>query len=364
VTQKLKSMKMAMASLVVAAAAVLPQAVIAQNTNAPAPVDDSKSQVTMTMYHVLETQDGQQYFVTQNEQRILLPGAGVNAAGVAVYTAPDGEQWYIDRTGTQQSLPPLSSYASFNSNTGPYGNGNYNSYDYYQKPVPKVYNNTAASGVGSLLGAVGGIAAGAAVGLGLGALPWGVPIYWGGGHPWYYGSGGTATYISNNNFGGFNEWQHLNRYNYSNWNHYNNWNRNNNWNNHAYWGNRRNWTNANWQNHWGNNNWPGKEHGFPPPHENAPGRLFAGEGRGFGERGFAADHGFADHGMGNRGFGDRGEHRGEGGGEHHEGEHHEGEHHGGEHHGGEHHGGEHHGGEHHGGGGHHGGGHHGGGHRR
>lgn len=345
------------------------QPVVAQPS--PAPYDDSAQNATMTRFQVLNGGNGQQYYLTNNKQAIVLPGAGVNDNAVTVYTAPDGSQWYVDRTGTQQSLPPAQANPAYTNNnmaSGPYGQSDWNTgSNYYAQqqyaapPVaPSVQNNyyqnnegSGSSGGGSGLATAATALAsgiGAAAGAALSSVPWGTPVYWGGGSPWYYGAGGSATYV-NRNFNSFNEWNHQNNY----WNH----SSSNHWNN-------NNFHNNNFDHHWGHDNWPGKDHGFPPPHDQIPGRMYspnggdrAGFGRGGGNGFGGGDRrggGFGGGDRGGFGGGDRGgmggrDRGGMGGGDRRGGG---GEHRGG---GGDHRGGG--GGHHGGGGGHHGGGGHG-----
>ena len=339
---------------------------LAGNSGPPAgsPYDDSAQNATMTMFQVLSGENGQQYYMTNNKQAVMLPGAGVTTAGVCVYTAPDGSQWYVDRTGTQQSLPSSSGSGAMVNNgannmaAGPYGSSDWETgSNYYQQqqyaappvapPVQNNYyqnnnsNNSGGGGGGGLLSAVGA-GLGAAAGAALSTVPWGTPVYWGGGNPWYRGAGGGATYVSHTS-NSFNEWNHQN----------NNWNRtaSNHWNNHSF-------SNNNWDHHWGQGSWPGKDHGFPAPHDQGNGRLYSGEGgnRGFGygggrfggggvDGGGRRDGGAGREGGGGADGGGRRDggagHRGDGGGSHRGG----GDHAGGGGHGG------------HGGGGHGGGGH-------
>lgn len=341
-----------------------------------APYDDSQENISMTMYQVLNGENGQQYFLTNSKQSVMLPGAGVAGNSVAIYASPDGAQWYVDRTGTQQyfpgSGPSFASNGGGNMSDGPYGatdwqsGGTYYQQQQYASPpvAPSVQNNYygnsnssssnsgGGGGVGAALGAAVGAGLGAAAGAAMSTIPWGTPVYWGGGSPWYSGAGGAPVYVNRDSFHQYNEWNRQN----STWNH----NVNNHWSDH-------NFNNNNWDHHWGHNGWPGKDHGFPPPHDQTPGRLYSpNQGGGFAGRGFGGDRGFGGGGRGfggggrggdgGRGFGGGGR-GGNGGGRGGDaGGHHDG---GGGHHdgGGGHHGGG--GGHHGGGGGHHGGGGHG-----
>lgn len=234
--------------------------------------------VAMTMYRVLTGGNGQEFYMNSYGQAIPLPGAGpADKESVAIYTGNGGESWYLDKNGQQVDLPevPVPQEPPMQS---PYWNTP--EYEAQQAPpvapapasnpviinnIPPSNNNSSGSSAGTTalaagLGAAVGGLAGGAMDLAFGAIPYGVPVYggWGGGgYPYYYGANGNRTYINNSsvtNNNTFNQWKNQN-----NWYH-NQVNNNSGRYNHNY--------------------WPGKEHGFPQPGNQVPGRLYSGQGSG------------------------------------------------------------------------------------
>lgn len=287
--------------------------------------------VALTMYKVLSGPNGQEYYLNQSGQAIPLPGAGVDTSSgaIAVYTGNYGESWYVDRNGNQVDLPPLAlppanapgyqaapgyapnpAYYDTSLYNG-YVNNGYNgyyrggAYDYGwqanalqgqgQPSTVNVYASPSSSststpsqgsGNGSSatttalsagLGAAMGAVAGSAMDLAFGAIPFGCPVYYGGGMPYYYGANGNRVFVNNQNF------THNNTFNQ--------WNDQHNWYNHQV-------NDPNGKYH--NNNWPGKEHGFPQ--HQVPGRLYSPENHGFDGNGNHSGM-FGGHGFGGDRFG-------------------------------------------------------------
>lgn len=274
--------------------------------------------VSMTLYHVVRGGNGAQLLVTPAGQAIPLPGAGVQGHRVAVYAGTHGGQWYVDRNGQQVELPPFPGSPNYpGAGYAAYGNG------YGQPGYPPsgaqapVESSSSSSGGGSALGGfAGGLigsTVGAVLGNAIGGVPYGAPVYGGGGGAYYVGAGGDRTYINNTN--------EMSQ-------HFNEWNQQRSWYHHQV--NNDGGRYHNW--------WPGKDHGFPSPGEGG-GRLYANDDHA-GQETRRQDGQFDRLGRGNRHDGEGRERGGDGAerrGDEHRGE----EHHGEEHHGGEHHGGGH-----------------------
>lgn len=190
--------------------------------------DNGSGGISMTMHQVVKGQGGQEFFLDRNQKALPLPGAGVTSPTVAIYSAPSGAQWYVDRTGTKQTLPS-SQFSAGNQY-----------YDEGSTPAP------AAGTVQSLNTGV----------------PLGVPMYWNQSGPYYYSSAGAPVNVTRN----VNNVSQLSEFNQqsANWTHTSN----------NYWGHNT-WNHNNWEQHWGARDWPGKEHGFPPPNDRSSGRLYA-----------------------------------------------------------------------------------------
>lgn len=238
----------------------------------------------MTLYHVLTAGNGQQYYLNQFGQAIQLPGAGsADPNTVAIYTGNGGESWYVDKTGKEVDLPPVTTAPPVEPYYG-YGYGFGQPSPYYAPPAegqppeqaqqqpstvniinePSTSSSTGSggssggsSGVGTALaaglGAAAGAFGGAALAWAIDGIPYGVPIYppvFAGGFPYYIGADGNQVF--------------LNKTVNNTW--INNWNKENNWYNRQV-----NDRNGRYHNNW----WPGKEHGFPRPGQQVPGRLYS-----------------------------------------------------------------------------------------
>lgn len=287
--------------------------------------DSSKTGVALTYYQLLTGKNGQEFYLNQSGQAIPLPGDGVapNSGDLAIYTGNYGESWYVDQNGKQVDMPPLTipptnapgyqaapgyapnpDYYGQNYGQGPYANYSGGAYNYGYQPAPNnpniqnsgqppqvnVYNSpssqsnsgsgsgsSGSSAVSAGMGAAVGAMAGSAMMLAFDTIPYGCPVYYGGGHPYYWGANGSRVFVNNKEF-------------------------NNNVVN-SQWKDQHNWYNhqVNDQNgRYHGNNWPGKEHGFPQ--HQAPGRLYSqgamGRDTNFGNNRFGGGHfgeGFGRH---------------------------------------------------------------------
>lgn len=269
-----------------------------------------QASAAMTLYHVLVGANGQQYYLNQYGQAIPLPGAGsADSQGVAIYTGSGGESWYVDKNGQQVDLPPLATPPPNPAYYGYQGQSPYYSgppqgssqqqpnINIVNQPPPSSSGGSGSSGLGTALaaglGAAAGAFGGAAMDMAMGGIPYGMPIYPGiaGGAPYYMGADGNRVFVNktvNNNV-------------------INNWSKQSNWYN-----KQVNETNGRYN----NNNWPGREHGFPPPGQQVPGRLYqptpgGGQkgnlanrgGGGWGHQMFGGGHMGGDHFGGGGGFG-------------------------------------------------------------
>ena len=236
-----------------------------QNAGYP---DAGNTSVAVTMYKLLTSADGQQFYMNRRGQAVQLPGAGcADNNAVAVYTGNGGEMWYVDRTGRQVDIEPFSaskaghvSYYSqpYETNAGPaqppsqasqtpaqQSSGSSSAGSAMAAGLGAAAGSIAGSLVGDLMnrGGGGGGGGGSMPGGNGGGIPYGQPTYppTNGQPPYYMGQHGQRVYINN-----VNE------------NHMHQWNDQHRWYNHEV---------NNDDGRYHKNSWPGKENGFPRPGE-------------------------------------------------------------------------------------------------
>lgn len=182
------------------------------------------SGVASITLRVLKSGNGQQFAVTPRGENVLLPGAGVRGDDVHVFIGSNGGYWYVDKNGNQVDLHDAAAHVQAMRAAGGNANGGYpqpvlppynpNAYagSTYGEPtsVTNVYNQqptssssggsgAAAVATGALAGTagmLGGMAIGASMGYN-NEVPYGHPVYYNGGKPYYAGTNGSPVYVNN-----------------------------------------------------------------------------------------------------------------------------------------------------------------------
>jgi len=205
------------------------------------------SQVSMEIFPIQRGYDGAQFIVTKAGYTVSIPGLGVapDATQVTAYRDENNNIWYIDRNGTpvkltdqqvqwgvaqinQQAQARAAAAGQQQAYAGqqPMYQGQ-QQYLGTQAPPPSTVvvqqqqpssSSGVASGLVTGLAAAGGAMAGAALSTSLyhnnyGGIPYGVPVYHGGGGRYYYnGSNGNKVYVNNSNnnksINQINQWNH------------------------------------------------------------------------------------------------------------------------------------------------------------
>lgn len=156
--------------------------------------------------------NGQQFAVTPRGENVLLPGAGVKGDDVHIFIGANGGYWYVDKNGNQIDLHDAAEQvkamrAGGNGYNQPYlPPYNPNAYAGEQQPtnVTNVYNqqptsSSGGSGAGAAAAVAGtaGMLGGMAIGAAMNDVPYGHPVYYNGGSPYYAGANGKPVYVNN-----------------------------------------------------------------------------------------------------------------------------------------------------------------------
>jgi len=157
-------------------------------------------QVSMVTLQVLRGQDGSESVITPKGDLAPLPGLGVNGEAVVIYMGAQGGFWYTDKNGqtvvldeavrqlqarraSQQQAVQVPQYAPHP----------YQSYQTQPSTTVNNYNSSGSNGAAAAMttaAAAGmGAMAGATMSHGYYNAPYGTPMYYNNGHPYYYGSG-------------------------------------------------------------------------------------------------------------------------------------------------------------------------------
>jgi len=182
------------------------------------------SGVASITLRVLKSGNGQQFAVTPRGENVLLPGAGVRGDDVHVFIGSNGGYWYVDKNGNQVDLHDAAAHVQAMRAAGGNADGGYpqpvlppynpNAYAGSTNGEPtnvtNVYNQqpTSSSSGGSGAGAVAtgalagtaGMLGGMAIGASMGynnEVPYGHPVYYNGGKPYYAGANGSPVYVNN-----------------------------------------------------------------------------------------------------------------------------------------------------------------------
>lgn len=168
--------------------------------------------IATIMLPVQQSPNGQQVATTPRGLQFPLPGAGVNGNAVQVFTGPQGGYWYVDRSGANitllspgQQLPQLPYYGQTNAYAPPPSQPTTQNVEV--NTAPSSSGSSGSGAAGAMMAGAAGMMAGTAMGYAMGdnnnyynGMPYGHPVYYGGGgKPYYYGAGGKPVYVNNKN---------------------------------------------------------------------------------------------------------------------------------------------------------------------
>ncbi len=166
--------------------------------------------IATIMLPVQQSPNGQQVATTPRGLQFPLPGAGVNGTAVQVFTGPQGGYWYVDRNGSNitllqpgQPMPQLPYYGQTSSYAPPPSQPTTQNVEV--NTAPSSSGSSGSSAGGAMMAGAAGMMAGTAMGYAMGnnnnyynGMPYGHPVYYGGGgKPYYYGEGGKPVYVNN-----------------------------------------------------------------------------------------------------------------------------------------------------------------------
>ncbi|MBX9688472.1 MAG: hypothetical protein K2X27_17315, partial [Candidatus Obscuribacterales bacterium] len=169
-------------------------------------MQQSNSQVTMTVYQVVRESDGKQYVISKNGQPVFIPGLNIasNAQQIQVYRDGNNNFWYIDKKGRPTAITHNQlQWVVQELQQGQPQQGSVTN-NYYNNSQQSSGSRSGGSGLGTALAAGIGAATGAAIGTAISepnyyGVPYGAPLYRGGAHgnQMYYYKGGNQVYVNN-----------------------------------------------------------------------------------------------------------------------------------------------------------------------
>lgn len=203
--------------------------------------------VTMTMFKIVD-QKGKKFLETQTGEMLPISGKNLDkdAQMLAVYRDNNSNYWYINKDGQPTAIPPEkvqwainsiseqkyakeSISATANANAAVYPPGAYPAPVQQTTIVNESSNNSGSSALGVGMaaaagGMVGGLVGGAIDGNHYYGVPYGAPVYRGGGsaHGYYVNNSGNKVYVNN---------EHTNAVE-KQWNQQGSWDNRSNWSQH------------------------------------------------------------------------------------------------------------------------------------
>lgn len=166
--------------------------------------DNSEPQVSMVTLKAVKGPGGGTAVITPKGMVAPLPGAGVNGDTAQIFIGSSGGFWYTDKNGQNVDLTEaVHRFQAQTANMTPAQVPQYAPQPYYQQaPQEQVQNQSSSnSGGSSAMGTAAAAGLGAMTGAAVTGLinrsyydaPYGTPMYYGAGGPYYYNNGERMT---------------------------------------------------------------------------------------------------------------------------------------------------------------------------